>query len=148
MVKPKRTYKIKRIKKYLKKLEPTIVAKRFSEQIERLAELLKIWLAVQDWSEKETIEFLSSQGIPQDKFPFYLAFTKELINRALHFEITTMLNEMDLVIDTFEKRGLIKEILEALQQPQEKYGAIYSAFVSFLKNAYADYCFCDFCCCF
>lgn len=147
MVRAKRSCKLKRIKKFILKNNPSITAHRFEHQIERLAYLLKIWLAVQEWSEQETIDYLNNIGIPPEQQVFYIAYTKQQINRALLFEIYSMLKELNIRADIWEKRGLVREILQALQQPQEKYGAIYSAFVSYLKNAYADYCFCDYCVC-
>jgi hypothetical protein len=145
MPKPKRSYKIKRFKRFSLKNVSTVTATRFKDQIDRLVELLRIWLIVQDNSEKEAIAIMESLGVPTEKRVYYLAYIKQQINRALLFEIETMLIELGIKIDIWEKRGLEEMVLKELQQPQEKWGAIYSYFLTILKNAYMDYCFIDYC---
>lgn len=145
MPKPKRSFKVKRFKRYEIKVDPDIVAKRFQDQIDRLVELLKNWLIIQENCEQEAKEIMDNLNVPQELRAFYLAYAKQQINRALKFEIYTMLDELEINIDKWIKRGLAELVLRELQQPQERWGAIYSFLLTILKNAYMDYCFMDYC---
>jgi hypothetical protein len=145
MPKPKRSFKIKRFKRYVLKLQPDIEAKRFQAQMSRLEELLRIWLIIQDNEEKDTLPILQGLGIPQEKLAYYLAYAKELINRALLFEIDTMLEEFEIKTDIFVKRGLAELALREISQTQEKWASVWASLLGFLKNAYMDYCFMDYC---
>ena len=124
MPKTKRASKYHRIFKYRVKNVPKIKAYIVNKFLNEMANILKVWLYCLDISERFTMPILENQNVQSNLKQFYIAFGKQVVNRAKDFDLETLFNEIQIKKDVWIKRGLDNNILELLQEPNVKVGFI------------------------
>lgn len=105
MVKAKRHSVIQRIKRYIKKYEPSITSKQFEYTRNYGKEMLAFWLAFIDVIEKITLETLSKYNITGNDVLLFLNYAKSLVNRGKITNFLSVIAEYINVLDTTLKRN-------------------------------------------
>jgi len=69
--------------------------------------------------EEKVFSMLENEGVPSDQWPYYIAFTKRMWNRQVHFGQETYLLEKTSLLTEFTERGLDPDVLDLIQVEAE-----------------------------
>jgi len=109
-----RRYKQRRYRKYKSKLDPDIIARRFA-QVREVSSVS--WGSIVPHlvrTEAKTIEVLEKAGIPTEEYPYYLGAAKEAAAEATNYTAATLADNIDIMRDVYEIRGLEPTVLETV----------------------------------
>jgi hypothetical protein len=124
MTRRKRSSKVKRIKRFRKKLSPREINLAFKQRLEPMATDLEMWLTLLDNLEKRVIELCQAQGIPSEEIVNYLAYAKKQFNRLDRFSALTLWQEIQIKVGEALLRGLreskAQEILPILEDLKDQ----------------------------
>jgi hypothetical protein len=124
MTRRKRSSKVKRIKRFRKKLSPREINLAFKQRLEPMATDLEMWLTLLDNLEKRVIALCQAQGIPSEELVNYLAYAKKQFNRLDRFSALTLWQEIQIKVGEALLRGLreskAQEILPILQDLKDQ----------------------------
>lgn len=84
-----------------------------------------------DLLEKAAFVYLAAQGVPNNFWPYYIAYLKRLWNRCVFFGQATFLLEKQSLLNEFVNRGLVLAYLQGLQGIAEYYAGMKQAGESF-----------------
>lgn len=118
--KARRSYGIKRGKKYRIKVDPRLISLRFKERIDPMATNTKWWLTLLDAVEKEIFPLLVKYKIPTEEFVNYIASAKRMFSKITRFRALTLFNEILNWISVYVTRGLKREALQDFVDPLER----------------------------
>ena len=104
---------LKRLEKWIAKLSGDVRKQRYDAQKEQMVKLEKI---ASDDLEKIEIQIKSmAQGQPHLYLPYYIIFGKEIYSKQNKFKGQTLINELKILEDKWEKRGLDWNLLEKIK---------------------------------
>jgi hypothetical protein len=127
MPKSKQSFALKRVRRFIHKNIPEIQAKRLNANLDWMSIQLEWWLLILDNLEKETLEILRANNIPQEEVEFYFAYAKRQLNRVKKFEFETLFKELWINIETFIKRHLSEEkLVEVRDMIKQNFQGVFS----------------------
>lgn len=103
----------KRAEKYAKKISGDVRKQRYDAQKEQMVKLETI--ASADLEKIETQIKGMAQGYPALHLPYYIIFGKEIYKRQKKFKGQTLLNEIAILDDKWQRRGLDPILLENIK---------------------------------
>jgi len=109
----------RRVFRVIAKWSEFSVPRRFKLLAPRMVDELDWEIEVLLRLEEKVFSMLENQGVPSDLWPYYIAFTKRIWNRQVHFGQETYLLEKTSLVTEFTQRGLAPGILGLIQLDAE-----------------------------
>jgi endonuclease IV len=94
-----------RVKRYILKQLPHIIAKQKQAYLESAKEMLAFWLSFLDIIEKSTIAILNNYGISGENIVKFLAYAKKVVREGKVTNFLSILIEYQNVLDWTLKRN-------------------------------------------
>jgi hypothetical protein len=141
MTKSKQSFALKRVRRLVHKNIPEIQAKRLNTSLDWMSIQLEWWLLILDNLERETLEILQVNNIPQEEVEYYFAYAKKQLNRVRKFEFETLMNELWINIETFIKRHLSEEkLVEIRDMIKQRFKGVFSTLPALFDITDFDWC--------
>jgi len=141
MTKSKQSFALKRARRFIHKNIPEIQAKRLNTSLDWMSIQLEWWLLILDNLERETLEILQANNIPQEEVEYYFAYAKKQLNRVRKFEFETLMNELWINIETFIKRHLSEEkLVEIRDMIKQRFKGVFSTLPALFDITDFDWC--------